>query len=186
MILSKWKIAATAVVTSVAAFLLLPQAGAADPGGNAFKMEGAWIARTVGVPSLQWTYIVAPDPSGRRATGHGTIDVGISLEPFLGPTDGTTPLMVNAVMTSNSTTAFNSVWYSVRHVSGGLVSSEIVAIGQATGQQRFLTPDRIEGTYLIAYYLPSQDADGDGLPDPGQEPIVALPFTTIETRVPAP
>ena len=62
------------------------------------------------------------------------------------------------------------------------MTSEIVAIGRATGQQRFLTPDKVERTYLIACYLPSQQADGDGLPDPGEEPIVALPCTTARSR----
>ena len=109
MIVSKSRMTAAALATGLAAFLGLPPAGVADSGGDAFKMEGAWIARTIGEPSLQWTHVVAPAPPGRRSTGDGTIDVGISLAPVIGPTDGTTPLLVSAKMTSDSTTAFNSV-----------------------------------------------------------------------------
>jgi len=34
-----------------------------------------------------------------------------------------------------------------------------------------------------AFFLSSADADGDGLPDDGQEPIACIPYTITSKRV---
>ena len=38
-------------------------------GGSAYKLEGAWIAKVDGSTG-QWSYVLSPDSSGRRASGH--------------------------------------------------------------------------------------------------------------------
>ena len=43
---------------------------------RSLKLEGAWVAKVVGMP-LQWTYTLSPDPSGRRAAMYGTVQVAI-------------------------------------------------------------------------------------------------------------
>ena len=49
----------------------------ADKEGSAFKLEGAWIAKVVEAPG-QWSYVLSSNPSGRFASGHGSVDVGFS------------------------------------------------------------------------------------------------------------
>jgi hypothetical protein len=39
---------------------------------------------------------------------------------------------------------------------------------------------------MLKFYLPSQDADGDGIPDAGETPVFVLPVTTMDTRLPSP
>lgn len=44
-------------------------------------------------------------------------------------------------------------------------------------------PNTNEGTALAAVYLPEQDADGDGFPDPGEEPVDCSPFAFTSRRL---
>ena len=51
----------------------------AGQGAGAYKLDGAWVAKVVGVPG-QWTYIISADPSGKRAAGYGSIDSGLNVD----------------------------------------------------------------------------------------------------------
>src|SRR5512147_678133 len=92
---------------------------ASGQGGEAFKLEGAWISRVTamdGVPTgtalpFQWSFVMAPSPDGRRATIHGSVEVGF---PKLLDFDIISPLVGQIVETSPSTASFNSVWYLVK------------------------------------------------------------------------
>ncbi len=168
---------------------------ASGQGGEAFKLEGAWISRVTamdGVPPgtalpFQWSFAMAPSPDGRRATIHGSVDV-----PFPTPLDFDiiSPLLGEIVQTSPSTAAFNSVWYLIKK---GSPVDQIVAIGTATGETREVGQGRSETIYHFAFYLASADANGDGLPDDNDgdgvvdaAPIAAFNVTTMDTRVPLP
>jgi hypothetical protein len=77
---------------------------------------------------------------------------------------------------------FNSVWYGIKK---GFPFDQFVFIGMNSGQIRYTGPGKAEGTHNLAFYDPSSDQDGDGLPDPGATPALALPpTTTVETRLP--
>lgn len=65
-------------------------------------------------------------------------------------------------------------------------TAEVVWIGTDTGELRFVGPGKAQGTHNLSFYLAGQDADGDGFPDAGEVPIVTLPVTTVETRLPIP
>jgi hypothetical protein len=41
----------------------------------------------------------------------------------------------------------------------------------------------VSGKGIHAFYLPTADADGDGLPEEGQEPIACLPYMITAKRV---
>jgi hypothetical protein len=153
--------------------------------GNANKLEGAWVARVVEVPGGQWSYVVSPDPSGRRATGHGTIDVGLYVPGIDELADGPSPLLIDVVMTGPDTAKFNSIWYGLKKVSGGMTTAEVAYIGVNWGELKFVAPNKLEGTHNIEYYLPSADADHDGMPDPGAVPVGGAQVHTVDTRLPS-
>ena len=163
--------------------------------GEAFKLEGAWIARVTamdGVPPgtalpFQWTFVLVPSPNGRSATIHGSIEVAF---PKSLDYDTASALLGQVVQTSPSTAAFNSVWYLIKK---GSPVDHIVAIGTAMGETRAVGRGRSETIYHFAFYPASADANGDGLPDDNDgdgvvdaAPIAAFNVTTMDTRVPLP
>lgn len=176
------KFLAALTTVGVAALLTLP-ALAGDKAVSPGKLEpGVWIAKVVEAPG-QWTYVVVPDTSGRRGAAHGTIDVGIYVPGLDEMTDRTTPLLVDLVVTKPGVIAFNSVWYGVKKITGGMTTAEIIYIGTNRGEIRMTGPGKAEGTHHIEFYLAAQDADHDGLPDANQPPVAAVDMHTTETRV---
>jgi len=60
---------------------------------------------------------------------------------------------------------------------------EIVGIGIVTGIFELVGPDLVQGQGAGAYYMAVQDADQDGLPDEGQEPVVCVPWEWTAKRL---
>lgn len=180
----KFKVVMTALVAASAVLLVAP-ADAGKKASAAFKLEGAWIARIVEVPGGQWTYTTSPDASGRHATGHGSIDVGL-YTPLSDMVDTTSPLLIDAVITGPDTVKFNSIWYGTKKVVGLATLAEVIYIGVNHGELKQVAPNKREGTHNIEFYLASADADHDGLPDPDAVPVAAVTVHTIDTRLPSP
>jgi hypothetical protein len=174
----------TSGVAVIAASLLLVSPVSAGPSASsALKLGGAWVASDVDSP-LQWSYTVSADPSGRRGTGYGTINAGLYVPGISELADLISPFVIDLEMTGKDTVKFNSVWYGLKKLPpGGLLSTEVAYIGMNWGELKIIGPDRAEGTHHIEFYLPFQDADGDGLPDPGQDPVGGAQVYTIDVRV---
>ncbi|HUU17105.1 MAG TPA: hypothetical protein VMW72_08155 [Sedimentisphaerales bacterium] len=60
---------------------------------------------------------------------------------------------------------------------------EIVYISVIYSKAQLIDENTMEGQGTHAFYLPSADADDDGLPDDSQEPIACLPYTITSKRV---
>ncbi len=60
---------------------------------------------------------------------------------------------------------------------------EIVGIGIVAGTFELVGPDLVQGQGTGAYYMAVQDADQDGFPDEGQEPIVCVPWGWTAKRL---
>lgn len=73
------------------------------------------------------------------------------------------------------------LYYITKKGEGPL--DETVGIGIANATWRLTGPNTNEGESTIAMYLAAQDADGDGFPDEGQEPVVCMPFTYTSKRL---
>jgi hypothetical protein len=164
----------------------------AGQGVGAVKLDGAWVAKVVDAPGGQWSYVISADPSGRRAAGHGSIDVGFRFEAILGaqyfePTDSNSPILIDIVMTGPDTASYHAVWYGLKDLDPPNVSkSEIVVIGVVTGDLQFVEPGKAFGTHNFELYYPWQDGDGDGFPDEGETTPFVFQLTTVDTRVPSP
>ena len=184
----------TRIISSLLFCLLILASAAlsvASAGGakGAYKLEGAWLAQCIEFP-LQWSWVFAPDASGRRASGHGQFDIG-PVTPDLGYGAATrnSHILVEAEMTGPDTVDAIGVWYGLREPSAtlpGVVSADIVYIGIDKAVFTFETPDKLKGVHIIEYYVPPQDADGDGFPDPGQTPVSSTEIHTENTRLPGP
>jgi len=67
------------------------------------------------------------------------------------------------------------LYYITKKGEGPL--DETVSIGVCNSMWRLTGPNTNEGEATIAVYLAEQDADGDGFPDEGEEPVVCSGFT---------
>jgi hypothetical protein len=179
-----------AILGTISVCLLLgsPMAMAGKPAGDN-KLEGAWVAKVVGFPG-QWSYVAIPDSSGRRASGHGSVDVGFDPAVFgceLDTGDRESPILVNIKMTGPETAESYAIWYALKTSDSD--PTQIVFIGEVRSEFEFVAPGRRNATHYFSFYLPDQDVDpADGLPDEGEVPECVAPVAiyTVDTRIPAP
>ncbi|HSG98360.1 MAG TPA: hypothetical protein VLA11_10255 [Woeseiaceae bacterium] len=168
----------------------------ADEDEGAFKLEGAWVAKVVPPYFGQWSYVITSDPSGKRGTGHGSVDVGFSANAACGftdpadefdPTDSESPILVSMVMIGRHTVSYSAIWYGLADLGpSSPINNAIVVIGTTTGVLEFVEPGKLAGTHNFALYYPDADDDGDGYPDPGVEPACTFQLSTVDTRLPMP
>ena len=192
------------LVMAIALFMIFPATYviAADSGGGAFKLEGAWVAKVISVNGIegnypfQWSYILSPDPSGKSATVHGSADVGVP-DFVVFPIDYKSPFFGEIVMTGPDTTSFDSYFYGVKklpveednpYYDSNIYSNyyQLVYILRVWGTSVRIGPDESEATDNFEFYLPEADGDGDGFPDPDSTPVITFTATTLDTRVPFP
>jgi hypothetical protein len=179
MFTSRPRVVGPLLAAAAAVLFAAATAVAANDGSGAFKLEGAWIAKVQGAP-FQWSYVLSPDASGRRASLHGSVDIA-----FAGPipADRGTPLIGESVMTGRDTGKFNSMWYGISNSS----TPQIAYIGVSSGEIMFVDQGKMVVTHHFYFYLPSADADGDGIPDPGAVPVIPpVVVVSIDTRLPSP
>jgi len=67
--------------------------------------------------------------------------------------------------------------------TAGASLEEIVGIGIVTGTIELVGPDLHQGQGTGAYYMAAQDADQDGFPDEGEEPVLCMPWGWTAKRL---
>jgi len=145
------------------------------------KLEGSWVATVPGSP-LSWIYTFAPsDPSGREAAFHGTAHVtDPTIMGSFPDAEYMTPFIGQAALNARNQADYSVLQYGMKK---GATLPEKVYIMVDSGTIKKTGPGRTEVTHNFALYLPSQDTDGDGLPDAGG-PVACIPITSLDTRLP--
>jgi steroid delta-isomerase-like uncharacterized protein len=146
--------------------------------------EGVWIT-TVPTPLgnmiIKSTWM-AQDDAKTRFTGEfeqfNTYGVLIDVYPDLEKIKYGGGLMVKIGLNKYEATFLQ---YFTR--TAGPSQEEIVGIGIVTGTLELVGPDLAQGQGAGAYYMAAQDADQDGLPDEGQEPVVCVPWGWTAKRL---
>ena len=64
-----------------------------------------------------------------------------------------------------------------RKLDGTTGGVAIDGIWTADASFELIGPDQLQGHGTGSYYMAAQDADQDGFPDEGQEPVLCLPWT---------
>jgi hypothetical protein len=177
--ISKKSIVLLTLATTTAGLLILTQTAASNATPQPIKLEGAWVSR---VPQFgnQWTTMFAPtDPSGRSAVIWGALQVSIPSQSFctgVPPSDSNSDFTGEAVMTGPDTAAFTMVGYSLNQ-------GQIVMTWVTTGEIKFASPVQANTTFVISYYKPEADLNGDGLPEGEPFCVIASPVPTLDTRI---
>jgi hypothetical protein len=140
MLISKLKIFTIALAAAAVGLLAVTQVGAANNGVGAVKLEGAWVAKVQGAPA-QWSYVLSPDASGRRAAFHGSIDVGLGGGI---PHDRESPLLGEMVMTGPDTAKVVGVWYGISNTLG------VVYIGVSVSDAEYVAQGKAVATHTLS------------------------------------
>jgi len=64
-----------------------------------------------------------------------------------------------------------------------IYNTEIVGIATINAHFELVGPDLIQGHGTGSYYMAAQDADQDGFPDEGQEPVLCVPWEWTARRL---
>jgi steroid delta-isomerase-like uncharacterized protein len=153
----------------------------------AWPLEGAWI-NTIPIPEMgvimgEWT-VVRQDPSGTVFTSEiRAVKPDPTIFGYFPDADHETDHIGRTEWTASL--AYESTWVGygtkVAELPGQL--PEIVYISVLNGRTQFIDRNTLKGEGTHAFYLPSQDADGDGFPDEGQEPVACFPYASTSKRV---
>jgi hypothetical protein len=89
-----------------------------------------------------------------------------------------------AVRTGLNTYELTLISYGTKKAELPGMLPEIVYIYVVYGKGVLTGQNTMEGEGTDSFFLPSADADGDGLPDEGAEPIYCFPYALTAKRVP--
>lgn len=150
----------------------------------AYSAAGVWV---LSVPTPMGNILMlhnnhAQDLAGTRFGGT-VIHVNDNPTNFgmFPDVDGGNGWVSQTVRTGPDTFATTMLTYGTKNIENA--PDELVTIGISTSTWRLTGPDTKEGQATYAVYLASQDADGDGFPDEGEEPISCTPFTFTGRRL---
>ena len=168
----------------LAAVLAVGGLCAASMDNGQHQLGGSFIGSS---PASVWNVLQIPlDPAGRTAAirvasvtwDAGTAGLMVSLDA-----DTQTDAVGQARMISRDTATWSFVWYAQKADN----PPQIKGIFVADGTLKFTGPDDFVINYTFRAYLPTADANGDGLPDAGAVAIVTIPdLTATAKRVPLP
>jgi hypothetical protein len=147
------------------------------------RLDGAWVNMAAGPngPLVHSSFNVAQDPEGLRytcivehtqcsASVWGMFPEANTQSQEMGVTEKTGP----------NTARGSAISYGLK--VGG-VEDVLIYISVCSWEYTVVDADHNTGQATLAYYLPQQDADHDGLPDVGQKPVLCVPYSFTATRV---
>jgi|SRR5437899_1371778 len=155
-------------------------------GTKFYRLGGAWVG---GHPGFTWSAIQAPmDPLGQTCSDRPIVkyfDAQFAGLLAAFGADNLSDAVGEARMISPDTARWSLISYAqaTPHQPGDLLQNK--AIVMFSGTWKFTSEDTVVLNYSVNVYLPSADADGDGFPDAGAQPVLTIPgFVDNAKRVP--
>jgi steroid delta-isomerase-like uncharacterized protein len=149
-----------------------------------YSPVGTWIV-TVSTPDGNITLVHIIHPQDAEGTRFGGFMYQVNANPTLfgmvpdGEQSGS--WATQTIKTGPNTFESSMVVYTTRQAEGPL--AETVTLSTSNAKWTITGPDTNEGTSTLSVYMADQDADGDGMPDEGQEPTICMPFAYTSRRL---
>ena len=155
-------------------------------GQRYYRLGGAWVG---GHPGFTWSALQAPlDPLGQTCAARPILkyfDAQFAgLLAFFGA-DNLSDALGEARMINPDTAKWTLLAYAqaTPQQPGDLLQNKAIVL--YSGTWKFTSQNTAVLNYSVNVYLPSADADGDGLPDANAEPAMSIPgFVDNARRVP--
>jgi hypothetical protein len=154
-------------------------------GQKTYRLGGAWVG---GNPTYTWSVLFAPsDPLGQTGAARPILkyfnDQFAGLLASFGAetiSDATGEIK----MISPDTARWTLVGYMQvpPHQPGDLLQSKGILVSHGTW--KFTSDNTAVLNYTLDVYPASADADGDGFPDAGAQPILSIPTVDNAKRIP--
>ena len=154
-------------------------------GQRYYRIGGAWVG---GNPAYTWSCLFAPsDPLGQTAAARPILSYFQSqfaalLVQF--GADNISDATGEIKMISPDTAQWTLIGYmqATPHQPGDLLQSKGILVSHGTW--KFTSDNTAVLNYTLDVYPPSADADGDGFPDAGAQPLLSVPTVDNAKRVP--
>lgn len=154
-------------------------------GPKNYRLGGAWVG---GNPTYTWSVLFAPsDAAGQTAAARPILKY--FNEQFAGllasfGADNLSDATGEIRMISLDTGAWTLISYAqvTPHQPGELLQNKAIIVSHGTWQ--FTSDSTAVLNYVLDCYLPTADADGDGFPDAGAQPVLTIPTVDNAKRVP--
>lgn len=154
-------------------------------GQNNYRLGGAFVG---GNPTYTWSVLFAPsDTAGQTATARTILryfnNQFAGLLASFGA-DSLSDATGEAKMVSQdiaSWTLISNMQVTPKQAGEALQNKAIIV---SHGTWKFTREDTAVLDYVLDIYLPSADADGDGYPDAGVQPVLSIPTQDNAKRVP--
>ena len=152
-------------------------------GPNHYRLGGAFLSDPGSGGGTYWNAFQAPlDSAGKTAALRVNVltydETGAALLAAFGA-DTITEFVGQAVMIDNDTAKGAIAGYLLKQG----VPPELKAIWIFEGVLEWTGPNSYEAVGVNKLFLPSADANGDGLPDPGSTPVLELPMKDPVNRI---
>jgi len=143
---------------------------------------GSWIVRISGAPFIFWRTITPQDLTGNRYGG--TVAVITSRITEIDPetTLKDSVMLSQTVRTGPNNFETIDIMYGTKEESGNMFW-QVSLIWISHTEWTLTGPDTYEGGTKLMTYRGDQDADGDGFPDEGQQPIEVVEYPVVGKRL---
>jgi hypothetical protein len=145
-------------------------------GQKYYRLGGAWVG---GHPGFTWSAIQAPmDPLGQTCADRPILkycDAQFAGLLAAFGADSLSDAVGEARMISPDTAKWTLIAYAQATPRQPGDPLENKAIIMFSGTWKFTSENTVVLNYTVNVYLPSADADGDGYPDAGAQPVLTIP-----------
>jgi steroid delta-isomerase-like uncharacterized protein len=151
-----------------------------------YSPVGTWI---VSVPTPERNIIllhsIYPQDAAGNTAGSTMIQVNANPTVFglLPDVEAETPWVGQTVRIDRNTFETSFITYGTKQGDG--ILPEIATMIMCNANWTITGPTTNVGRSTLSVYLADQDTNGDGLPDPDQEPTICLGFTFTSNRLPS-
>jgi hypothetical protein len=190
--ISKRSVLPSVVVVLAALALIVPQILDARSGGLRCRLDGTWVWKGDDGTVATVTFVPAGPENNLVSIAVDVVNFDSSLSGIFPDISLLQNMVVRGDLIRTGANTFQYSWI----VYGRTAAREIVWIMTTDGGIEVLDPNTYDDTVTINVFsareqespvlgpLPDQDVDGDGLPDPDQDPLLSIPMHGVGQRLP--